>query len=233
MGLIERALSTTGFLYRLLPEARCPYFPIDANWSEMSRKFSKSRLRTLRNQHYRLLRMGAKGLRIRIIEDPQNESGLLSKLIAIESQKRIHGGLVPPFFARFPEVFQSLFDTLGPRGWFYIALMELGDRPLAWQVGFRCGDQLWDFSKAYDHSYSRLSPGTMLIPAVIDYGFANGYKEYDFLRGEESYKTHWSTGCHDTLRLLVWNRRWMSRARAFLYLDFKSAVYRLIGRPAG
>ena len=176
--------------------------------------------------------MGAEGLCIRIIENPQDEPRLLDKLIALESQKRVKGQPAPPLFARYPEVFRSLFDTLGPRGWIYVALMELGDRPLAWQLGFCCGKKLWYYQTAYDHSFSRLSPGTMLVPAVLDYGFSHGYQEYDLLKGEEPYKMMWSTGFHETFRLLIWNRHWISRTRAFLYLDLKTAVYRALGRPA-
>ncbi len=114
-----------------------------------------------------------------------------------------------PFLAQYREVFQSLFDSLGPRGWVYVALMELGDRPLAWLMGFRCGKRLWAYQTAYDRSFSRLSPGTMLIPAVLDYGFSHGYGEYDFLRDdEEPYKLRWSTGCHETFGLQIWSRRW-------------------------
>ena len=49
---------------------------------------------------------------------------------ALESQKHVGGKLSPPVIGRYPEVFQSLFDTLGPRGWFCIGLMELGARPI-------------------------------------------------------------------------------------------------------
>ena len=228
-ALIESALSRTSFLHRILPEARCPYFPIDANWFGMVNRFSRSSRRTLRNQQYRLERMRAEGLCVRIIENPQDESGLLDKLIVLDIQKRIRGQLVPPFIAAHRDVFQSLFDTLGPRGWFYVALMELGERPLAWQIGFRCGRKLWDFATAYDHSFSRLSPGTMLLPAVLDFGFSHGYEEYDFLQGEEPYKMRWSTGCHERFRLLAWSPRWTSRTRAFLYLDLKEALHRWFG----
>jgi hypothetical protein len=40
----------------------------------------------------------------------------------------------------------------------------------------------------------------------------------------------WSTGFHDRFRLLVWRKEWISRTRAFVYLDFKTAVYRMIGK---
>jgi CelD/BcsL family acetyltransferase involved in cellulose biosynthesis len=228
MAQVEKALSRAGLTYRIIPEVeRCPYLAIDAPWSEMLTRRSSSSRHVFRNQQSRLKRMVGEGLRVRIIENPLDEPGLLGKLIALETQKHVGGKLSPPLIGKYPELFQALFDTLGPRGWLYIALMELGDRPLAWRFGFRCGKKLWGYLTAYDHSFSNLSPGTMLIPAVIDYGLAHGCDEYDFLRGEESYKTRWSTGVHQSYWLRIWSRNWISRAHALVSLDLKPAVNRL------
>jgi len=51
-----------------------------------------------------------------------------------------------------------------------------------------------------------------------------------FFAGEDPYKTVWSTGFHDRFRLFVWSKRLVSRTRAFVYLDLKTAVYRLTGK---
>lgn len=225
---VTDALTRAGLTYRLLPEEeRCPYLAIDAPWSVMLTRRSASSRHVFRNQQSRLNRMCGEGLRVRIIENPLDEPGLLGKLIALESQKHVGGKLSPPVIGRYPEVFQSLFDTLGPRGWLYIALMEQVDRPLAWRLGFRCGKKLWGYLTAYDHSFAHLSPGTMLIPPVVDYGLAHGFDEYDFLRGEESYKTRWSTGVHQSYWLRVWSGNWIARAHALVYLDLKPAVAKL------
>jgi CelD/BcsL family acetyltransferase involved in cellulose biosynthesis len=227
MTAIERALSQAGLSYRVLPEpGRCPYLRIDAESSTIMKKLSGHVRRTLRK---RAERARALGLRIRIIENPCEEPGLLDKLIVVERQKHLHGKLSQPFVGKYRQVFQALFEGLGAQGWFYIALMEFVDRPVAWQLGFRCGNRLWDYNKAYDHEFSRLAPGTLLVPAVLDYGHTHGYEEYDFLRGEEPYKMIWSTGYHERFRLVIRARRWTSRAHAFVYLDLKNAVYRLWG----
>ena len=226
---VEHALTQAGLTYRLVPEQeRCPYLPIDACWSDMLSRFSPGSRHTFRKQQRRLDRMHIERLRVRIVENPHEERGLLQNLIALEGQKHVHGVLSPPFIAEYPEVFQSLFDTLGQRGWFFIASMEVADRPVALQIFFRCGKKLWGYHTAHDHDFSRLSPGTMLVPAMIDYGFEHGYDEYDFLRGEESYKTRWSTGVHQSYWLRIWSKNWISRAHALLALDLKPAVNRLL-----
>jgi CelD/BcsL family acetyltransferase involved in cellulose biosynthesis len=226
--LIKDPLSRVGLRYRVLPERdSCPYLPISGDSAAQIGKLDGHVRRVLR---MRMERAKALGLRVRIIENPQDEHGLLEKMIALEAQKHSEGKLVEPFIGKYHQVFQSLLNTLGPRRWVYVALMELGDQMVAWQLGFRCGKKLWDFSKAYDHTFSRFAPGTLLVPALLDYGFAQAYEEYDFLRGEESYKTVWSTGSHENFRLDIWNDRLISRTLAFVYWDFKTAVYRVLGK---
>jgi CelD/BcsL family acetyltransferase involved in cellulose biosynthesis len=227
-ALIGGALAQVGLHYRVLTEKeRCPYLPIAGDSATQLEKLSGHVRRTL---HKRMERAQALGMRVRIIENPQDEHGLLEKMIALEAQKRSDGKPTEPFIGEYRKVFQSLLDTLGPRHWVYVALMELEGRPVAWQFGFRCGKRLWDYNKAFDHTFSRYAPGTLLVAALLDYGFSHGYEEYDFLRGEEPYKTVWSTRFHERFRLQIWSDRLIARTRAFVYLDFKTAVYRLLGK---
>ncbi len=224
-ALTESALARAGLLYFVLPEKDgCPYLPIDGDAASLMKRLSGHVRRTLRRRRERA---ATEGLSMRIIENPEQEPGLLEKLVALDHQKHLRS-IYPPFVGTYPKVFQSLFDDLGPRGWLYVALLELGDHPIAFQFGFRCGGKLWDYTKAYDRSFSRFAPGTLLLPALLDYGFERGYCEYDFLRGEEAYKTIWSTGCHRRIRLLIWNQRRLSRIRKFVYYDVKKVIYRLL-----
>ena len=224
---IESALSRAHLSYRILPEQKgCPYVTLEADPSTPMNNLSGHVRRTLRK---RIERASALGLRVRIIENPQQEPGLVDEMIGLERGKIDAGG---PFIGKYPEVFRSLFDGLGPRGWLYVALLEREDRPVAFQLGFRCGHKLWDYSKSYDRSCSRFAPGTILVQALLAHGASRGYDEYDFLRGEEPYKTVWSTGCHRSYRLLIWNRRWVSRVRKFIYRDLKTPLYRLFSERA-
>jgi CelD/BcsL family acetyltransferase involved in cellulose biosynthesis len=226
IGPIKSALERAGLLYAILPENHaCPYLPIDRDDVGSLKRLSGHVRRTLRRRRERA---AAEGLRVRIIENPQDEPKLLEKLTALDWQKHIYRSS-PAFISNYPEVLQSLFDSLGPRGWLYVALLELEERPIAFQFGFRCGDKLWDYTKAYDRSFSRFAPGILILPSLLEFGLEHGYREYDFLRGEEEYKKIWSTGSHSRFRLLIWNWRSTSRIRKFLYHDVKNTIYKLLG----
>lgn len=209
---IEIALQEAGLSYRIYPEkVRCPYMPIECSWEETMPKHSRYTRRTFR----KFAERADEGFKLRIIEDPSREPELLQKMIAIEAQKHVGGELSVPFLGKYVEVFQSLFETLGPHGWISVAVLEREDQLIAWNFLYRCGRKLWGYLTAFDHAYSDLSPGMILIPAVIDYAFANGFDELDFLKGEEAYKMRWTTGFHRTYRMVIWNRRWTSRVHAY------------------
>ncbi len=229
-ALIESALSRAGLPYRLRPEkGGYPCMPVDGPWEEWLRRRSHASRRTFRRQQLQLTRLKAQGLSIRIIEHPHRESDLIEKLTSLDAAAGLNGKR-GQFVAKHREVFQTLIETLGARGWIVVAIMELHNRPIAWQLWFRSGEALWGYQTAFDRAAARLSPGTMLVPAMMDYAFQRRYTELDFLRGDEAYKMRWATGHHHTFQLQIWNQHWKSRARAGIYLDLKEAVYRRLGK---
>jgi CelD/BcsL family acetyltransferase involved in cellulose biosynthesis len=226
-GLVTTALARAGLLYRVSVEKHpCPYMAIDGNAEQQVARLSGHVRRVLRKRRALAEEEGA---RVRIIEHPEQEPELLKMMIELERKKHTRSEF-PPFIAPHEDVFRGLIENLGSRNLLCVALLERGTEAIAFQLSFRCGNALWDYNKAHDHAYSRLAPGTLLLLAMFDYGFAGGFKEYDFLRGEEDYKRLWSSNCRNRLRLLIWNDRVTSRLRKAIYYDVKPAVYRAIGR---
>jgi CelD/BcsL family acetyltransferase involved in cellulose biosynthesis len=225
IALLESSLAHAGLPFLITPEQDgCPFTPIDGDAASLMKRLSGRRRKHLRRQ---VELASIEGLNTRIIENPQDEPFLLKTLAELEQKKHLHRSWAA-FIGAYPEVFQSLFDTLGPRDWLYVALLELRGQPIAFQLGFRSGSKLWDYTTAYDRSYSRFAPGTLLLPALLDYGFERGFDEYDFLRGEEPYKLVWSTGRHRRFRVLVWNKRRSSQIRKFVYYDVKNVIKSLL-----
>ena len=165
---MEAAAVDAGLSYRLFEEsAGCLYMPIDAPWSETRKK---KYLRFARRASLRFVERGGEGFRARVIDQPHREKDLLGRMIAVEAQKQVDGVLSGPFIGAYPEVFQSLFDDLGPRGLVTVAIVEKGDQLVAWRLLFRYGTKLWDYQTAYDRAFGELSPGTIRSapPSITD-----------------------------------------------------------------
>lgn len=219
LATMEAAAADAGLPYRLFAESHgCLYMPIDAPWSETRKK---KHLRFARRASLKFEERACDGFRTRIIGQPHKERDLLKHIIAVEAKKHVGGVLSGPFIGAYPEVFQSLFDDLGPRGLIAVVIVEKADQLVAWRLLFRCGTKLWDYQTAYDRAFVELSPGTVLICAAIDYGFEQGCDEFDFLRGMDTYKTRWTAQFRRNRRMILWNRRWISRLGALAYFKLR------------
>ena len=53
---------------------------------------------------------------------------------------------------------------------------------------FRYEDTVFVYNCGYDPRFSRLSPGLAVFARVIEEAMSDGYRRFDFLRGEEDYK---------------------------------------------
>lgn len=196
----------------------CPFFAVEP-WDSVAQRASKLTRQTLRNQANRLSREGIRG---RIVERPDCEPGLLDRMMQLEARRFTPDRAV---LARWPEFFRLLFGELGPKGWIGVAALEKGPELVAYNLFFRCGTSVWDYTKAYEPAFAKLSPGTMLLPAIMEYAHARGYHEYDFLRGREAYKLKWATGVRPTFHLQCWHNGWRSRCSAFLYFGLLQSAY--------
>jgi CelD/BcsL family acetyltransferase involved in cellulose biosynthesis len=74
------------------------------------------------------------------------------------------------------------------QGWLRLWILELDGSPAAAWYGWRLGERYSYYNSGFDPVFAALSPGLVLISAVIESAFEEGASEFDFLLGEESYK---------------------------------------------
>lgn len=85
------------------------------------------------------------------------------------------------FHRRFAEAAQR-------RGWLRLWFLEYDGNPVAAWYGWRLGRRYSFYNGGFDPEFSSLSPGMVLLVAVIESAFAEGATEFDFLLGDEGYK---------------------------------------------
>jgi CelD/BcsL family acetyltransferase involved in cellulose biosynthesis len=79
-------------------------------------------------------------------------------------------------------------------------LLTLAGRPLAGFLGFRERGTLYAYLQGSDPGCEKLSPGVLLLGAVIEESIASGLRALDFLRGLEPYKLWWGARPRQTYR---------------------------------
>lgn len=70
--------------------------------------------------------------------------------------------------------------------------LHIENRLIAYRFGFIDGKIYRDWNTSFDTTYSQFSPGSVLMGYIVDYLINQQIHRFDFLRGEEEYKSFWA-----------------------------------------
>jgi CelD/BcsL family acetyltransferase involved in cellulose biosynthesis len=227
-GQLARSLQTAapevGIHWHQFRADICYFLPIDSDFKTWLSRRSPSSRKTFNTKLNRLRTLEQEGLKTTVTQAPHDLPHLAKRMADLEAQKSERGfNLV---IGRAESFFDELFQTLGPPGWIYVATAERDGCLIAYQLGFCCGDRLWDYAMAHHPDYAYYSPGLLLISQILQYGFENGFREYDFLRGDEAYKRRWTESFRENTSLLFRSFTLTSR----LFFRYHSQARRKAGR---
>ncbi|MGB0103089.1 MAG: GNAT family N-acetyltransferase [Candidatus Sulfotelmatobacter sp.] len=118
-------------------------------------------------------------------------------------QGRWHSAGEPGSFSS-PErrnFYQQLSRSLLSRGWLELWVLELDGEIAAVQFAFRYRETVFQLQEGYDHSRTSDRAGYVLRGEVLKQLISDKVRRYDFLGGEDAYKTRWAaeTGCYRNL----------------------------------
>ena len=74
------------------------------------------------------------------------------------------------------------------RGWLYLTLLTVADRPIAAMYIFTYAGTYRAFSTGYDREWQRFGPGRQAMAQAMRDAITQGVSQFDLLRGAEPYK---------------------------------------------
>ncbi len=85
--------------------------------------------------------------------------------------------------------FRAIVPQMQERGWLQLNFLTVDGAPAASYINFLYGDRVMVYNSGHAHQpYGNLSPGIVLLAYNIRHAIEQGYRYYDFLRGDETYK---------------------------------------------
>lgn len=84
-----------------------------------------------------------------------------------------------------------------------ISCLYLNDKIISLHLGFYEKNTFFYLMPSYDLSFSKYSPGKILLHHLFDYCRKNNYKYFDFTVGNEDYKKIWA---NQTLKMLTFKK---------------------------
>lgn len=79
--------------------------------------------------------------------------------------------------------------------------------PVSFGIAFAGGTTLSYWITRFDPTFAAASVGVLLLRAIIEHGFRDGFGQVDLLLGDQRHKRRWSTDSYDTLTVLAGSNR--------------------------
>jgi CelD/BcsL family acetyltransferase involved in cellulose biosynthesis len=203
-GIASKCAAKGRWLHHRVPIDIAPYLEISGTWRDF---YTERRSRKARHNLERAARRldGMGGLDF---YHPRELNAIMDALEHAFSLCNAHPrGIVSE--ATFSSsigrrFFRELSERLTARGALDLALLRVGEEPLAFAYGLLQGDIYYYYQARgiVNGPAARFSPGSVLLVHLLQQAFDRGYGRFDFMLGAEPYKDNWASS-HETVSTVI------------------------------
>jgi CelD/BcsL family acetyltransferase involved in cellulose biosynthesis len=195
----------------------CWRLDLPASWEEYLKTLSRSyrrQIRRLEDDYFQTGRAILHG-----IERIDDLPWALDLLIDMHQRRRQSLGDSGSFASpRFTAFIRGVLPELMRQGRLQFHWLELDGRPVALEYHFTGGGVLYAYQAGVEPDAMEFQPGKLLNLATIRRAIEQGYRVFDFLRGDEPYKAHFRAAPRPSLELRIVPNRAFARLRLNLWL---------------
>jgi hypothetical protein len=181
-----------------------PFIPLSGSFEDYLKRFDHK-------QRYNIRRMKKKlyeshGIKYMSCDPPQNNECLIT-LFNLHEKRAKEKNIISTF--KGPRIFNfhnALLGRTSKNGWPWLRSLGNEREIISVFYGFSLGGRLFNYQVAHDPVWEKYSPGTVLLYCVIEDAFNDGCKEFDFLRGNEKYKSTWANDRRNLITLSIFNK---------------------------
>lgn len=199
----------------------CPYVDLPATWESYLASLGRNRRQLLRRCERNL-----EGTHTVTVTDYAGDTLDAGWQHLVTLHERRWSGAGSFHDVALQRLHRSFIADMSSRGQLWLATLDLDGRPAAAWYGFNDRHTVYFYQSGRDPALDDLSVGTVLMAKMVRRAIERGLRRFDFLRGDEAYKAHWTSTRRETTELVVfrpsWRGRWLrgldlaARARARL-----------------
>lgn len=186
-----------------------PYLPLTTTWDEYFHSHSRKRRGNLRRALKQLKqKYDVNYERYNAVNEA--EYGV-DKFLELK-QKRLENKKMKGIWysQRTRGFYTDIANVFARRGWLDLSFLTADGKPLSAVYGFRYDGRFYYTNTAFDPEYSEYSPGNLHIMYLIEDMFGNGLREFDFLRGDETYKLMWTKVARSNFEVMIIRRTFLA-----------------------
>jgi CelD/BcsL family acetyltransferase involved in cellulose biosynthesis len=204
---------------RLVPHRVCPFVRLTPTWEGYTATLGKSFRSRIGRQRRALGRQFAAEFDV---VDKDDLPAALEDLFYLHNRRWQRRGLRGAFASpRIQRFHQEVARRFQERGWLRLHRLRLDGKTRAAFYCFSYGGRVYYYLSGFDMTMARHSLGTILMAHAIGESIGEGAREFDLLRGDETYKYDWKAAERATFRLVIVKpRSWRSQvARGVNWLE--------------
>jgi CelD/BcsL family acetyltransferase involved in cellulose biosynthesis len=101
------------------------------------------------------------------------------------------------------EFYTNISQAFHQNGWLDFSCLNVAEKPVSLLWGFIYDNVFFGMTNAVDTDYSDYSVGNVHWVKSIEDAIRRGVRKYDFLKGDEAYKFHWTDKKTDNVRITI------------------------------
>ena len=190
MQLLLAELERHDNLVHRRPTANCWRVNLPHTWEAYLAMLSKSHRKRLRRSQREFFDTGRAVVHQATCDDEFNYAWDL--LVRLHERRQRSQGRSGCFASwQYAEFHRSVTRELLPSGVLRLVWLEVDGQPLAVEYNLAGQKTLYTYQGGIDPAGIDYSPGQMMLCASLQRAIAEGYRAFDFLRGDEPFKAHW------------------------------------------
>ena len=151
----------------------------------------------------------------------------MSTMLELHEQRFGRGSLL--FEPKAQAFHRSFAQAALERGWLRLVFLELDGRPVAASYGWNLAGRYGDYNGGFAPEWAKTSVGLLLMVHTLQSALEEGATEYDFLLGDEPYKSRFTAERRCVATVLLGPRLHPQR----LMFSAQVRARRLLGRVPG
>jgi CelD/BcsL family acetyltransferase involved in cellulose biosynthesis len=181
----------------------CPYLDLPSTWEGYLASLSPTRRQRLRRYERTLQRDHAVTLTDYGAE--RLEEGW-QRLVSLHRQRWAGAGVFADL--QVDRLHRCFLRELDSRGRLWLTTLDVDGEPAAAWYGFSDRDTVHFYQSGRDPRWEDQRVGVVLMTVMIRRAIEHGYRRFDFLRGDETYKALWTASQRTTVELVIFRPGW-------------------------
>jgi CelD/BcsL family acetyltransferase involved in cellulose biosynthesis len=180
----------------------CPYITLPNNCESFLRNLGSNMRRNLKVWE----RQALKDYRVKFISysDIGSVKEAMKIFFKLHQKRQVSKGYCGVFADQINERFHvDIADAFAKKGWLALFFLTFNDEPVACVYGYEYRQKFYAYLCGFDPDYALFRPGYLVFKKTIEQSVRKNFSQFDFLRGDEDYKSRWKALVRNNLKYSI------------------------------